>query len=140
MGTGEARVCNLELRNGAAEVTNSFEYGEPMTIAFDLCVDARYSKCLVSLSFLGPEGIMLAQCHSSYNGQVIENDGRQRHIEVTIPQLLLNPDNYGVSLIVFDESHRRYLYWSHCAGRIRVTGDFVGGVGIQWLAEWSVTP
>ncbi|MFO7956917.1 MAG: ABC transporter ATP-binding protein [Candidatus Brocadiia bacterium] len=137
LGPGEARVSNVALRGGCGRETDTFSYGAPLTVGFDVDVDRRHRNFCVNLAFLGPDGAYVSQCHSLQRG-VFENAESGQHVEVTIPKLLLAPGTYGLSILVFDESGARHLCWRHCTETLRVKGDFVGGAAVLWEGEWRV--
>lgn len=136
-GTGEANISNFQVldQNGAAQT--AFEFGETVSIEFDLEVSKLYPQVMISLGFFDSESQYIAQCHSRYNKFKIENTNKKQKISIKIPQLPLNPGDYTMSIIIFDRDHARYLTWHDRAYRIRVKGDFFGGANVQFNALWS---
>lgn len=139
LGTGEARVTNFKLTDRDGNEAESFTYGQPITMTFDVEVDQKYPEFLASLTFMGRGGELIAQCHSGYHSLELPNRGGPMRLEVTIPQLQLNPDTYGINLIIFDKTNNRHLCWLYGTKELKVNGPFVGSASIQWLADWKVS-
>ena len=138
LGTGEAQIEGIRLLNASYQETEVCQYGQPLVISFHVRVSGGYDNFLVSITFASQEAQFVAQCHSAHNCVKLRNDSTPKHIEVTIPKLLLNPGHYTLDILVYDKTNTRQLAWHHSAKRVCVEGDFVGSGPIQWDGEWVV--
>lgn len=136
-GSKEAKVDDVKLSKNSRE-TDTFEYGNSMTISFNVEVSSRYKTFLVSLSFINQRMEIVAQCDSRQNNVILNNDGNTKTIYITIPELLLTLGKYSINITVFDETHQKYLYWSHNAKMFKVTGEFIGNASIHLLSTWKI--
>ncbi len=136
-GSKEAKVDDVKLSKNSRE-TDTFEYGNSMTISFNVEVSSRYKTFLVSLSFINQRMEIVAQCDSRQNNVILNNDGNTKTIYITIPELLLTLGKYSINITVFDETHQKYLYWSHNAKMFKVTGEFIGNASIHLLSTWQI--
>jgi len=137
-GTDEAQVENIKTLDKSQKETNTFNYGDSLTISFDAKVSPSYNNFIASISIATQQMEILGQCHSSYNNIEIKNDGKQKHFDITIPEILLNPGHYYISLIIFDEANTRHLSWNYAVKKINVLGDFAGSAPMQWRAKWNI--
>ncbi|MDA0990271.1 MAG: ABC transporter ATP-binding protein [Verrucomicrobia bacterium] len=137
LGTGEATITNLHLRQGAIVDPAALRFGDSVTIAFDVQVAPQYEEFFVSISFMSRDGQLTAQLHSGYNGVALHNDGGLMHVEVHIPSLNLNPGKHAFGIIVFDSTNVRHLCWVYAARSFRVEGNFVGSAPVQLRGKWG---
>ena len=136
---GEAKIENLKICSSTNNKENEiFQHGDPLTISFDIEVLSKYKTFLISITFMNQEMQLVAQCHSGYNNAILKNDGHSKKIQVTIPNLVLNPGIYTVNIIIFNKTSQKYLAWYHRVKKFRVVGEFVGGSDIQLLGTWKV--
>ncbi len=139
LGTGEASISSLHLRQGKEMDPYALRFGDSVTIAFDLQVSPLYEEFLVSISFMNRDGHLTAQLHSGYNGISLRNDGGLMHVEILIPSLNLNPGKHAFGIIVFDKDNVRHLCWEYAAKSFRVDGSFVGSAPVQIVGKWKTT-
>jgi lipopolysaccharide transport system ATP-binding protein len=139
LGTGEAKVTNFKLLDEEGKEPESFNYGDPLKVSFDVEVSKDYPEFLVSLSIMGRGGELIGQCHSGYHSLELRNNGGPMKVEVSIPRLQLNPDSYAVNLIIFDKTNNRHLCWLYATKKLNVKGPFVGSASVQWLADWRIS-
>ena len=138
-GSGEAKIERMKLYSIDSNESETFQYGDPMTISFDVKVSSKYKTFLVSTSFMNQEMQLVAQCHSGYNNAVLKNDGHPKNIQIAIPKILFNPGKYTVTIIIFDKTNRKHLAWYHGIKSFRVVGEFVGSANIQLAGTWKVS-
>ena len=138
LGSGEAIVERIEIYSTNNKESETFQYGNPITISFDVKVLPKYEFFLVSIGFKNQESQLVAQCNSGYNSVKFRNDGALKHIEIKIPKLLLNPGYYTLGLIIYDQTNTKYLYWHYAIKKLYIVGDFVGTAPTQWEGEWLI--
>jgi lipopolysaccharide transport system ATP-binding protein len=136
-GSGEARIEGLEIYSTNYK-KDSFRYGDPLTISFDVTVSPKYKSFLISLAFVNQVTELVAQCHSGYNNIVLKNKGKSKTIRVTIPKLLLNPGRYLLNIIIFDGTNRKHLVWYRAIKKFNVVGNFIGDASIQLFGLWNI--
>jgi len=137
-GSGEAKIERMETYAIDGQEKEIFQFGDSMTISFDITVSPKYETFLVSIAFMNHEMQLIAQCHSGYNKVVLQNGGRSKKIRITIPELIFNPGKYAINVIIFDKTNQKYLGWYLNAKKFTVTGEFVGVAHIQLLGTWRV--
>ncbi len=138
LGSGEARLENLVVLDSSRREAEIYQHGEPLTVAFDVELAPQYQRFHVSVGFLAEGANVAAQCHSAFNEMTLENPGRPIRVAVTIPELLLNPGNYAIGIVVFDETCTRHLCWHYAAKTFRVEGDRCGIAPVQWRGAWRL--
>ena len=138
IGSGEAIIERMKIYSIDKEEGETYQYGYPMTISFEVKVSPEYKTFLVSIGFINEEMQLVAQCHSGYNNVVLKNDGHSKNIQITIPKILLNPGRYTVNIIIFDNTNRKHLAWYLGIKMFKVVGEFVGGANIQFAGTWKV--
>ncbi|GAI11058.1 unnamed protein product, partial [marine sediment metagenome] len=131
VGSGEAKIESMKLYSIDNKESETFKYADPLTISFDVKVSSRYKTFLISITFMNQAMQLVAQCHSDYNNIVLNNDGLSKNIRVTMQELLLTPGKYFISIIIFDETSRKYLVWHYRTKTFSVVGNFVGGADVQ---------
>ncbi len=139
LGTGEAEITNLHLRQGNIIDPDVVRFGESAAIEFDLRVAPQYEAFLISISFMDQSGQLTAQLHSGYNGISFFSNGDLLHMEVKIPVLNFNPGKHAFGVIVFDSANVRHLCWVYAAKSFKVTGGFVGSAPVQMVGNWKAT-
>jgi lipopolysaccharide transport system ATP-binding protein len=138
VGSGEAKIENVKFYNIDHRESETFQYGDPVTISFNVKVSPKYKTFLISITFVNQGMELIAQCHSGYNNIVLKNDAHSKNIQITIPKILLNPGIYMVNVIIFDETNQKYLTWHYMSKKFRVEGEFVGGASVQLISTWKV--
>jgi lipopolysaccharide transport system ATP-binding protein len=139
LGTGEAEITNLHLRQGRAIDPGVVHFGESASIEFDLQVAREYETFMICISFTDQAGTLIAQTHSGYSGIILFNNSDNIHMDVQIPLVTLNPGKYSFGVVVFDASSVRHLCWIYAAKRFRVDGYFVGSAPVQIVADWKAS-
>ena len=137
-GSGEAIIERMKLYSINNEESETFQYGDPMTISFDVKVSPKYETFLVSITFMNQAMQLVAQCHSGYNNVVLKNGGHSKNIQIRIPKVLLNPGMYTVNVIIFDKTNRKHLAWYYRVKKFRVEGNFFGGANLQLEGNWKI--
>ena len=137
-GSGEAKIERVEIYSIDNKETETFQYGDSMTISFDVKISPKYKTFLVSITFMNQAMQLVTQCHSGYNNVVLKNDGLSKNIRITIPKLLLNPGMYTVNIIIFDKTSQKYLAWYYRVKKFRVEGNFFGGADLQLEGNWKI--
>jgi len=137
MGSGEAVVEGIKIYNAQKTETETLQYGDSMTISFDVKVAPEYKNFIVSITFVNQIMQLVAQCHSDYNNVVLENNGHLKTMQITIPKILFNPGNYSVNVIIFDETNRKILAWYPESKRFKIKGEFVGNADFQLIGSWK---
>jgi len=122
-----------EFRKGRHEV----KHGDPLTVCFLAQVEDGHTAVEASITVLSQEMMPIAQCNSVINGVRIENTHVPLVLSVTIPEVLLNPGEYYISVALVDPIRNDILAWHHARKRLRVMGDFFGGVPVQFGGRWE---
>jgi lipopolysaccharide transport system ATP-binding protein len=138
-GDAEADITNLRLLDRDNNVCESFHWRDRIIIEFDLCIAKKYEEISLSITFMGQDGGLAAQCHSSYNEVKIFNSCKVNLVRLDIDSLHLNPGVYYLNLIVYDKTDNRQLIWLYAGKKFEVTGDFCGGAAVQLQGCWQVT-
>jgi len=138
-GSGEARIEGVKLYNRNNKETETFRYGDPMKIAFGIHVLPEYKTFVVLVTFMNQEMQLIAQCHSSFNNVIPENDGYLKNIQLTIPTLMLNTGKYTINFTIFDKTNQKWLCWNYMTKVFSVIGEFefVGCSSIQLMCSWE---
>lgn len=134
----ETDVSNMRLLNKDNFISETFHWCDPFVVEFDLCVSCKYEEVSLSFTFMGLDGGLAAQCHSSYNDVRIKNNKKTIHVRMKIDKLELNPGVYYLNLIVYDDTDNRQLYWLYAGKKFEVKGSFCGGASVQYEAHWQV--
>lgn len=139
-GTGEASVYNFHTSGHETEQNNqsTVSYGEKFSVDMDVEVDRIYPEYILSVNFLSQDLQLVAQCHSRHCKIQLKNTGARAHVTISIPELLLNPGKYIMSVVIYDKKNRIHLYWNQGIKILRVVSDFIGSAPVQWNAEWIV--
>lgn len=138
-GNGKASIEHLQLLDIEGRERDSYEHGSPLTVSFDAIIPKEYHKLIVSIEIMTAQREFVGQCHSGYNGVDIPNRSGRISISAKIPQMLLNPGQYFLDVILFDETNTEYLCWHQAAKKFHVSGAFIGGASVQWRADWRIS-
>ena len=138
VGSGEAKIENLKICGYDCQENETFQYGESLTISFDIKVLPKYETFLVSITFANQGMQIVAQCHSEYNNITLKNDGHTKNIKIKIKELLLNPGKYVMNIIILNKTNQKYLSWHPNVKKFSVMGEFIGGTDIQLLGDWEI--
>lgn len=132
-----AEIASLKL-NGKHDECLEIEYGQDLHVEFNVSVNTRYSEFIISLDLLSQDLQLVAQCCSQYNKIVLLNNFKSHNMIITIPNLLLNPGKYYLSIVIYDNTKRKHLAWHHSVKTIKVTSDyFVGSAPFQLQGKWQ---
>ena len=134
----ETCVENVELLNSMNCQATTFNWCDPLSVEFDLSVSQKYEEVSVSVTFMGQDGTLAAQCHSSYNNFIIHNAGKKTRVRLDIDCLDLNPGQYYLNMIVYDKTDNRQLFWLYAGHKFEVSGNFCGGASTQYKGNWQV--
>ena len=137
-GDEEVDVSNLRLLDGNNNICDSFCWRDRFVVEFDICVSERYEEFSLSFTFMGQDGSLSAQCHSSYNNVRLWNSGCFQKVRLDIDSIELNPGIYYLNLIVYDKTDNRQLLWLYACKKFEVTGSFCGGASVQLMGNWLV--
>ena len=137
-GSDEAKIERMGIYSIDNRESETFQYGDSMTISFDVKVSPKYKTFLVSITFMNQAMQLVTQCHSGYNNVVLKNDGLSKNIRIAIPKLLLNPGMYTINIIIFDKTNQKYLAWYYRVKKFRVEGNFFGGADLQLEGNWKI--
>ena len=138
LGTGEAEISGFQIRGREGCPIQRCAHGDEIVFAFQIEVDPRYQRFIISLSLNNRDGELVAHCHSKYNEIELCNTGRQMAVEIRIPRVELNPGTYAVNLVVFDDSNMRHLDWRLQLASLEVTGRYRGAGVVLWQADWGL--
>ncbi|MCP4157579.1 MAG: ABC transporter ATP-binding protein [bacterium] len=137
---GEAELESLLLYDAGGKSNVEFMHGVPLTIEMVVSIPSQYTSFDVSIAFINYEEEYIAQCHSRYNRFTLKNNDRKEIIKTTIPQLILNPGEYTLTVIISDTKTNRYLGWYQKLSPFKVKGNFYGGTNVQLLGKWEQIP
>ncbi|MCP4151012.1 MAG: hypothetical protein GY757_24930, partial [bacterium] len=137
---GEVELDTLLLYEAGGKSNVEFMHGVPLTIEMVVSIPARYRSIDVSIAFINYKEEYVAQCHSRYNRFTVQNNDRKEIIKTTIPQLILNPGDYTLTVIFSDTKTDRYLGWYQKLSPLKVNGNFFGGTNVQFLGKWEQIP
>lgn len=138
---GDSGTClsNVVLMDSHGHETDVFTWCERFAIECDLVVSEKHEEVSLSVTFMGQDGALAAQCHSSYNKVRMKSAGKRCRIRLEIDCLDLNPGIYYLNLIVYDKTDNRQLFWLYAGKKFKVSGDFCGGASIQFPGQWKVS-
>jgi lipopolysaccharide transport system ATP-binding protein len=131
-------IINLILLDRNNLIRDTFIWYDSFVVEFDLIVSKKYKEVSISFSFMGQDGALAAQCHSSYNNVKIETNYSCNKVRLEIESLNLNPGVYYLNLIVYDNTDNRQLVWLYADRKFEVVGNFCGGASVQLKGHWSV--
>lgn len=134
----ETYIDNVMLLDSGNKKTAVFDWYDSLAVEFDLSISRKHEEVSVSVTFMGQDGSLTAQCHSSYNNVRITNPGAPQRIRLDIDCLNLNPGQYYLNMIVYDKSDNRQLFWVYAGHKFEVKGDFCGGASIQLKGNWQI--
>lgn len=132
-------VENLTLLNYKNVVCDSFDWCDSLVLELELIASCEYEEVSLSVTFMGQDGALVAQCHSFYNNVKIKNAAKANLLRLVIDKLNLNPGIYYLNLIVYDKTNNRQLLWLNATKKFEVTGNFCGGASVQYMGRWQVT-
>ncbi len=138
-GDEKTIVENLTLLDQNNRTCEAFKWRDPFTAEFDLLVGKEFEEVSFSITFMGQDGVLAAQCHSSYNGVLIENQNSKCRVRMEVDRLDLNPGVYYLNLIVYDKTNNRQLFWLFAGKKFEVAGNFCGGSAVQLMGKWQIT-
>lgn len=101
-GSGEARITDLALLDASGKRTTHVHTGEEVTIEVTFEARERIEKPVFGLSFESVDGIYVWEQHTRDGGleiDAIEGTGRIRY---TIPNLLLQPEEFYIHASILD--------------------------------------
>ena len=139
LGDKDTCVENLTLLDNNNNICEVFNWCDPFVIEMDLSISKKFEEISLSFTFMGQDGALAAQCHSSYNKIKIKNHHKKSRIRMEIERLDLNPGTYYLNLIVYDKTDNRQLLWLHATKKFEVCGSFFGGAAVQLLGNWQVS-
>ncbi|MGE4545133.1 MAG: ABC transporter ATP-binding protein [Pedobacter sp.] len=137
-GDEDTLVENLTLLDKNNRTCDIFNWRDPFVFEFDLNIGDKYEEVSLSITFMGQDGTLVAQCHSSYNGVKIENENSKFRVRIEVDRLDLNPGVYYLNLIVYDKTNNRQLFWLYAGKSFEVIGSFCGGASVQLMANWML--
>lgn len=138
-GDEDTYIENLTLLDSKNNLCEVFNWRDPFVIEMDLRISEKFDEVALSFTFMGQDGSLVAQCHSSYNMIKIKNYHKKSKVRMEIDRLDLNPGIYYLNLIVYDKTDNRQLLWLHGTKKFEVSGNFYGGAAVQLLGNWQVT-
>lgn len=138
-GDKETFADNMVFLDHDNQVCDTFNWRDRFCLEFDLSVSEKYPEISLSVTFMGQDGALAAQCHSSYNNVKIKNSHQINRVRLEIDSLNLNPGVYNLNLIVYDKTDNRQLFWLYAGKKLEVTGNFCGGASVQFMGSWQVT-
>jgi lipopolysaccharide transport system ATP-binding protein len=138
----KAHLSDLRLSgaDGRDAASDGLEYGKPFGVSFSLEVPPEHERFNVSLSVMTAQQELVAQCHSEWNGHLLQLPGGRGRIECRFGAMLLNPGRYHLSVVIYDRRNAEYLCWHHAAIGFRVAGKWFGSGPVQAIGEWTVAP
>jgi lipopolysaccharide transport system ATP-binding protein len=137
-GDQETRIENLRLLDKSNHESDAFDWRDPLIAELDLLTSRANEEVALSVTFMGMDGAIAAQCHSSYNNFKVRNAYERNRVRLEIDRLNLNPSVYYINLIVYDKTNNRQLLWLYATKKFEVTGDFCGGASFQYEGHWQV--
>lgn len=138
-GDENTEVENISLLDHDNVACDSFDWCALFVLEFDLHVSRQYEEVSLSATFMGLDGALAAQCHSSYNNVKLKCSGKSKRVRLEIDNLDLNPGVYYLNLIVYDKTDNRQLYWLYAGKKFEVVGNFCGGASVQFKGRWQLT-
>ena len=138
-GDEETVVDCLSLFDHDNHDCDTFNWCDRFVVEFDLHISQIYDEVSLSVTFMGQDGALAAQCHSSYNNVIIKRSHKSNRVRLEIDSLDLNPGIYYLNLIVYDKTDNRQLFWLYAGKKFEVVGDFCGGASVQLMGQWQVT-
>jgi lipopolysaccharide transport system ATP-binding protein len=138
-GDEETGVKNMILFDYNNHICEAFNWRDFFAVEFDLVLSKKQQEISLSITFMGQDGSLAAQCHSSYNDVKIKNYNFISRVRMEVDRLDLNPGIYYLNLIVYDKTGNRQLYWLYAGKKFEVKGNFCGGASVQLMGNWRVT-
>jgi len=132
-----AKINSFEIFNNSGEKSNEFYHGEKISVVLNMSVRSDYSNFTVSINFFNFKNEFVAQCHSGFNDVIFNNKKDEIKIKVEIPNLVLNPGEYKISVIIFEPLSNKYLAWYSELYSFTIKGKFFGKPNIQLIGKWG---
>ncbi len=103
-GSGEATITDVELINGDGERTSRFRTGERFTVRMDYDFKRRIDKPVFGLAITTLDGVYLWALHSRDGEFVPDSVEGKGSVDMTVPQLMLQPGTFEVTASIVDYS------------------------------------
>ncbi len=128
-------LLGFKVLNPDGHETAQIVHGEELRVHIKAEVDPAFHSAVAHLAFHNRELQVVATCSS----QVVSCDEGSLELSVNIAPFNLNPADYKISLIVFDEKKQHHLIWGNAMWDIKVAGELVnyGGAAICFNGSWS---
>lgn len=135
----DTAVENLVILDSKNAPKTTFNWCDELNVEFDLSLPEKIEEASISITFMGQDGSLIAQCQSSYSQVMIRNTYPVNRVRLELDRLELNPGIYYLSMIVYDKTNHRQLFWLTAGKKFKVVGDFFGGAATQLNGRWAVT-
>jgi lipopolysaccharide transport system ATP-binding protein len=142
-GSGRADLLSIQLRSDDRSETPGdrlvLNYSRDLTIELVLKADRTIPALNVNLSFFDKELRAVAQAYSINGDFRLVNDKDIISVQARIPEVLLNPGVYNLSVVLTDERRGETLVNCHAIKEFQVHGAFIGFAPIQLKGIWTRT-
>jgi ABC-2 type transport system ATP-binding protein len=103
-GSGEATISEVELINAAGARTSTFRTGDRFTIRIRFSCTERVDKPVFGLAMTTLDGFYLWAFHSRDGELVPDSINGTGSIDVTVPELMLQPGTFELTASIVDYS------------------------------------
>jgi lipopolysaccharide transport system ATP-binding protein len=131
--SGQAAIENLQVRG--APGTPDISSGKAFEVSFDLWLSPEIRAASIYLSVLSRDLTPVASTKSA-TGLVV-NTGESQRVRFVSPELTLAPEEYSLSISIFDDLQLNQILWNYNVCFFKVKGSDYFGTPVSLLGYWS---
>ena len=137
-GSGECSIRELRI-NGNPRYTRC-QYGQPTQLILELNVVEAVGAAVLDVVFRDVSEGLVAECSNFVEGRLLRLDKKGTYqVLIQIPELLLNPGRYNISVFLLShDMTRHYDWWQRCYS-LEVSGGRPAIAGVQFRGEWTIS-
>jgi ABC-2 type transport system ATP-binding protein/lipopolysaccharide transport system ATP-binding protein len=140
IGSGEVRVTQLEFLDHEGKNTGFLSTGERCTVRMHYQANTDLQAVTFGLGFAHESGVNLAGPNSGYGDRAFAVDAGLGVVDFEIPELLLQPGSFSVSVGVVDHGHT-YDYRDRAFElRVRAQGAVTEPGLTRMSGSWQLKP
>jgi lipopolysaccharide transport system ATP-binding protein len=130
--TGQAAIKSLQVKGATG--AHDIYLGKAFEVTFDLWLSPEIKTVSIYLSILSRDLTPVASTKSK-KGLVV-NTGESQGVHFVSPELTLAPEEYSLSISIFDDLQLNQILWNYNVCFFRVKGSDYFGTPVSLLGNW----